>query len=74
MRGYERVWEEKPKNERFYPGMDVSEYSPRTEYVLKLSKLKEKMFTETGRKLAEGRHRFMELFFEELESEVRGDK
>ncbi len=70
----ERVWEEKPKYERFYPGMDVSEYSPRTEYVLKLSKLKEKMFTETGRKLAERRHRFMELFFEELENEVRGDR
>ncbi len=70
----ERVWEENPKNERFYPGMDVYEYSPRTEYVLKLSKLKEKMFTKTGRKLAERRHRFMEIFFEELENEVIGDR
>ncbi len=70
----QRLWEEEPKKERFFPGMEASEYSPRTEYVLKLSKLREKMLTETGKKLAEKRHKFMELFFEELEKEVKGEK
>ena len=42
------------------------------EYLFKLRKLKERMFTKTGRALAEERHRFMETFFEQLEAEVLG--
>ncbi|NOZ59964.1 MAG: HD domain-containing protein [Euryarchaeota archaeon] len=70
----QRVWEEEPKDVRFYPGMRGAEYSPRTEYELKLSRLRERMFTATGRRIAEHRSRFMELFFEELEKEVRGER
>ncbi|WP_456474800.1 HD domain-containing protein, partial [Candidatus Pyrohabitans sp.] len=45
----QRVWEVEPKKERFYPGMRASEYSPRTEYELKLARLKQRMFTASGR-------------------------
>jgi len=41
------------------------------EYVIKLRKIKDKMFTETGKKLAEKRHKLMEIFFDELLDETR---
>jgi uncharacterized protein len=69
----QRLWSDAPKEERFYPGMDVSDYSPVTEYRLKLSKLKDRMLTQTGKRIADKRHAFMEAFFEELEREVRGE-
>ena len=40
------------------------------EYLVKLCKIKDKMFTETGRKLAEKRHKLMEIFFDELLDET----
>jgi len=40
------------------------------EYVIKLRKIKDKMFTETGKKLAEKRHKLMEIFFDELLDET----
>ena len=44
------------------------------EYIFKLRKLKERMFTKTGRALAEERHSFMETFFNQLEAEVLGQQ
>ncbi len=41
------------------------------EYVMTLSKVKDKMFTKTGKKLAEKRHKIMEIFFDELLQETR---
>jgi len=70
----ERVWEKEPKRERFFPGMEASEYSPRTEYELKLSRLEGKMLTRSGKKLARERHRFMQKFFKQLEGEVEGKR
>ncbi len=70
----ECVWEDEPKKERFFPGKPAWQYSPRTEFELKLSKLKDRMLTQTGRRLAEERHRFMVEFFKELELEVKGEK
>jgi uncharacterized protein len=69
----QRLWSDTPKEERFYPGMDVSDYSPVTEYRLKLSKLKDRMLTQTGKRIADKRHAFMEAFFQELEREVKGE-
>lgn len=45
------------------PGERHSAYH---EHIYKLRKIKERMFTTSGRRLAEERHRFMELFFEKL--------
>ncbi len=42
------------------------------EYIVKLQHLSQKMFTDEGRRLAQGRHNFMVQFFERLQSEVEG--
>ncbi len=42
------------------------------EYMVKLRKVKDRMLTPEGKRLAEGRHRFMEEFFERLHKEVEG--
>lgn len=44
------------------------------EYLFKLSKIKDRLYTRTGKELAEKRHRFLDGFFEQLLSEVRADK
>lgn len=43
------------------------------EYLVKLSKIKDRMLTAEGKKLAEERHRFMADFFDRLNQEVRGE-
>ena len=43
------------------------------EYLVKLRHLHEAMLTAEGRRLARGRHRFMETFFDRLCREVAGD-
>ena len=43
------------------------------EFKLKLSRIKDRLLTPSGRRLAEERHRFMEEFFERLHREVRGE-
>lgn len=42
------------------------------EFQVKMYKVKEQMLTSLGRKLAEKRHRFMEVFFDELNREIYG--
>jgi uncharacterized protein len=43
------------------------------EFVVKLSKVRERLFTATARHIAEERHAFMTEFFARLEREVRGE-
>jgi uncharacterized protein len=47
-----------------------SEHSPVTEFQYKLSKVKDAMQTETGRKIAQGRHKYILNFFERLKKEI----
>lgn len=42
------------------------------EFRVKLSKVKDRLLTPEGRRLAQERHAFMEIFFERLEREVNG--
>ena len=42
------------------------------EFVVKLRRLKERLFTATGRRIAEGRHAAMVEFFRRLDDEVAG--
>jgi len=42
------------------------------EFKFKMSKIKDKMLTPEGKRLAEERHYFMEIFFERLERETKG--
>ena len=44
------------------------------EYRLKLSRIRERMLTREGRRLAEERHAFMERFFERFLREVNGEQ
>jgi len=49
------------------------EHTPVHEFVFKLSKLRDSLFTATARAMAEERHKYMARFFERLEREVRGE-
>jgi uncharacterized protein len=42
------------------------------EYLFKLSKLKDRLYTRAARRIAEGRHQAMAQFFEELANEMDG--
>ncbi len=43
------------------------------EYLVKLRKVRERMLTEEGRRIADERHKFMVEFFKRLNKEVEGD-
>lgn len=47
------------------------QHSPVTEFAFKLQKVKDRLFTETSRRIAEQRHLFMKMFFEQLKSELQ---
>jgi len=49
------------------------EHTPVHEFAFKLSRLKDGLYTETGRRLAQARHRYMVEFFRRLELEVKGE-
>lgn len=58
---------------------DVSRKKPYTkddtayrELVVKLRRIKARMFTEEGRRLTKGRHRFMTSFFRRFQKEIQG--
>ena len=53
------------------PGEPHSSYH---EYLFKLSKIKDRLFTKTAQQLAEERHRFMNEYFDRLGAEERGEK
>ncbi len=44
------------------------------EFIFKLSKLKDRLFTPTAKTIGEERHRFMQAFYERLEAEVKGQQ
>jgi len=44
------------------------------EYLFKLGKIKDRLQTATGRKLAQERQAFMNAFFEQLDAEARGER
>ena len=49
-------------------------YTAYHEFIFKLSRIRERLQTESGKALAEARHAFMAEFFEQLGAEVRGEK
>jgi uncharacterized protein len=53
------------------PGEPHSSYH---EYLFKLSKIKDRLFTRTAQELAVERHRFMDEYFDRLGAEERGEK
>jgi uncharacterized protein len=53
-------------------GDDPDAHTPAHEFAVKLSRIKERLFTPTGRVIAEERHAYMVSFFERLDAEVAG--
>jgi len=53
------------------PGEPHSSYH---EYLFKLSRVKDRMFTPSGKALAEARHAFLVRFYDQLQAEVRGER
>jgi uncharacterized protein len=52
--------------------LDHAKHTPVVEYKGKLSRIKRKMLTEKGRKVAEERDKFMKTFFHRLKREIEG--
>jgi uncharacterized protein len=52
---------------------DPREHTAVHEFHVKLSKIRDRMFTTTGKAIAHGRHTFMVQFYEQLDREVRGE-
>jgi uncharacterized protein len=71
--GYEgqRLWADVPPDYRESQATR-HQHTPVHEYQIKLSKIKDRLLTQSARKLAEERHTFMVAFFEQLDQEVRG--
>jgi uncharacterized protein len=48
-------------------------HTPYHEFLFKLRHIKDHLYTATARKIAERRHQFLDLFFEELMTELNID-
>jgi uncharacterized protein len=69
--GGQRLWAEVP--EGYDEHSANGEHTPIHEFVVKLAKIKDRLTTETGRRIGQERHDFMAAFFARLESEVKGE-
>ena len=64
-------------SERFLNSFEKEPGEPHTpyhEYLYKLRTLKDRMYTKSGRALAQARHESMATFFEQLQAEVAGER
>ncbi len=67
----QRLWAEVPEGDQ-EDASARSEHTPVHEYVVKLSKIKDRLTTETGRRIGQERHAYMVDFFARLEREIGG--
>jgi uncharacterized protein len=44
------------------------------EFIFKLQRIKDLLYTKTAQAVAVGRHHFLENFFEQLQAEMRGER
>jgi len=52
---------------------DFKDHSPNIEYEVKLKHIKDRLYTDVAKRIAEDRTKFMEVFFERLKKEVKGE-
>ncbi|MCI0475767.1 MAG: HD domain-containing protein [Anaerolineales bacterium] len=69
----QRLWSETALDAAATRDQHNSNHTAAAEFVVKLSKVRERIFTATARQIAEERHAFMVEFFARLEREVRGE-
>jgi uncharacterized protein len=62
------------RGQRLWAEPDANEHTAMKEFAVKLSKVKESLFTETARAIARERHTFMVEFFQRMAAEVAGAK
>jgi uncharacterized protein len=58
----------------YVPGQTDEAHTAHHEYHVKLQAIKDRLYTETGRRLAAARHDFMATFFDQIAAEVRGER
>jgi len=73
----QKLWSDVPTG--YTDPMDGRENDPQQhtavhEYIVKLSKIKDRMQTDTGKRIAYDRHDFMVKFYAQLDQEVTGEK
>ncbi len=49
-------------------------YTAYHEYLFKLSRIKDRLQTESGKAIAAERHKFMQAYFQQLQAEVKGER
>lgn len=69
----QRLWSEVAPDTMATRQQRNSNHSAYAEFVVKLSKVRERLFTATARKIANDRHAYMSEFFARLEKEIHGD-
>jgi len=57
----------------YIPGGDEV-HTPHHEFHVKLRHIKDQLYTATGRRIGEARHRVMAAFYEQMAAEVRGER
>ena len=69
----QRLWAAVPQeyDERARSASD--EHTPVHEFAVKLARIKDRLTTQTGRRIGQERHDFMVAFFARLEAEVKGE-
>jgi len=67
---------EEPSEQFIKTGIEIPGelHSAYHEYLFKLIKVRERLFTQTARKIAGQRHNFLIQYFEQLKAEMRGEK
>jgi uncharacterized protein len=69
----QRLWSRSAPNAVATREQHNANHTAAAEFVVKLSKVRERIFTTTAHQIAEERHAFMADFFTRLEREVQGD-
>ncbi len=72
----QRLWADRDAVDvaRWLEDGDFHDHTPVHEFVVKLSRIREHLFTSTGRAIAEGRHAYMTTFYDQLDAEIRGER
>jgi uncharacterized protein len=58
----------------YKPAKRDKSHTPRHEFELKLKHIKDRLYTASGKRIAEDRHAFMTAFFDRMAAEVQGDR
>jgi uncharacterized protein len=66
------LWGDIP--EGYAPVSKDKTHTPRHEFEMKLKRLKDRLYTDSGRRIAEERHTYMVGFFEQMAAEIKGDR